>query len=151
MQPQTPTIMQTPQNLVKNVSKFDFKKNMPLILGTLAVVVFGILTGWLLSGNGKAAGGSAQNVTITANEAGILDESTFEGDTAEGMLVEGGISGEGTHHIEREGGPVKNVYLTSSVIDLESFVGKNVTVWGETLSAKKAGWLMDVLKVKVTE
>jgi hypothetical protein len=151
MQPTAPTVLQTPQNLVKSVSKVDFKKNMPLILGTLAVVVLGVLTGWLLSGKGGATGGSAPNIKVSQNEAGILDESTFKGDTAEGELVEGGIGGEGTHHLEREGGPSKSVYLTSSVIDLESFVGKKVTVWGETLSAKKAGWLMDVLKVKVSE
>ncbi len=153
MNPQGQTMLRTPQNLVSNVSRFDFKKSMPLILGSLAVVVVGVVTGWILSGKPslKSAGSSAPNVTINSNEAGILDESTFKGDTAEGKLVEGGINGEGTHHLERDGGPSKNVYLTSSVIDLESFVGKNVTVWGETLSAKKAGWLMDVMKVKVTE
>ena len=152
MQPQGQTILQTPQNLVRNVSSGNFKKYLPLILGSLVVVVLGILTGWMLSGKaGTGGSASAPNVKVTANEAGILDESTFKGDTAEGTLKEGGISGEGTHYLEREGGPVKNVYLTSSVIDLQSFVGKRVMIWGETLSAKKAGWLMDVIKVKVTE
>jgi len=35
------------------------------------------------------------------------------------------------------------------VIDLESFTGKKVKVWGETISAQKAGWLMDVGKIQV--
>ena len=79
-----------------------------------------------------------------------LDEKTFK-DTAEGTLQEGGISGEGTHHLVRPGGDSQNVYLTSTVIDLQSFVGKKVQVWGQTVSARKAGWLMDVGKVKVLE
>src|SRR3989344_867129 len=148
MNPQGQTILQRPQNLVGSVPRFDgtagysFKKYLPMILGSVAVVVLGVVTGWLLSGKPtlKSAGGSAPNVVVNSNEAGILDESTFKGDSAEGKLVEGGIGGEGTHHLERNGGPSKSVYLTSSVIDLESFVGKKVTVWGETLSAKKAGW-----------
>lgn len=134
------------------LKKIDFKKYLPVGLISLAVVLLGIGTGWLLSGRAKATVGnpSAPNVKVTADEAGIIDDS-FEGDTAEGILEEEGISGEGTHHLVRDGGPTKTVYLTSSVIDLQSFVGKKVMVWGQTLSAKKAGWLMDVVKVKVTE
>ncbi len=138
---------------VPQVKKFDLKKAWPLIVGVILVVLAGIGSGWLISNKVIGKGGSSQapNVKVTSNEAGILDESTFKGDTAEGKLVEGGINGEGTHHLERDGGPSKNVYLTSSVIDLQSFVGKNVKIWGETLSAKKAGWLMDVAKIKVIE
>jgi len=140
------------QNPVNAVKKFDFKKYAPMLGISFVVVVLGVLTGWLGAGKpnlkGSTGSSTAPNVKVSANEAGILDESTFEGDTAEGKLVEGGIGGEGTHHLERAGGPTKDVYLTSSVIDLESFVGKDVTVWGQTLSAKKAGWLMDVVKVK---
>ncbi len=51
----------------------------------------------------------------------------------------------------REGGEDQYVYLTSTVIDLESFAGKKVQIWGETTSAQKAGWLMDVGKVKVLD
>jgi hypothetical protein len=133
--------------------KFDFKKNYTLIIGTIVVVLLGIGTGWILSGKAKLGGGSGQtakNIVNSSNEAGILN-ANFKGDTATGNLVEGGIGGEGTHHIERDGGASKNVYLTSSVIDLQSFVGKKVEVWGETLAGKKAGWLMDVIKVKVVE
>ncbi|MFI5241130.1 MAG: hypothetical protein ACHQUA_01720 [Microgenomates group bacterium] len=149
----TGQILQVPQNAIKTVQKMDFKKSFPLILGSVVIVLLGVGTGWLLSGNSlnSQKGAVNQGTKITANEAGIVDESTFKGDTAEGILEEEGIGGEGTHHLVREGGTSKYVYLTSSVIDLESFVGKKVIVWGETLSAKKAGWLMDVAKVKVTE
>lgn len=126
-------------------------KNLSMIIIAIVVVGAGILTGWFLSGISKGKTQSktpGTNVVQTKNEAGISDEKVFK-DTAQGVLKQGGISGEGTHHLEREGGPSQYVYLTSSVIDLDSFVGKNVQVWGETIRAAKAGWLMDVGKVKV--
>ena len=140
------------QNAVAQVQKMDFKKSLPFILGGFGVVIAGVLVGWLITGK-TGIGGSkpvSSGVKVTANEAGILD-ANFKGDTAEGKLVEGGINGEGAFHLERDGGAVKNVYLTSSVIDLSGFVGKKVEVWGETLASKKAGWLMDVVKIKVVE
>ena len=66
-------------------------------------------------------------------------------------MEEGGIGGEGTYHLIRGSGPSQYAYLTSSVIDLGSFVGKKVQIWGETVSGKKAGWLIDVGKIKVVE
>ncbi len=134
--------------------KFDksveLKKNLILGLISFLVVAVGIGTGWLISGGGKATNTPvASGIKVGTNEAGVADESVFAGESPEGMLVEGGIDGEGTHHIEREGGPARNVYLTSSVVDLQTFVGKKVKVWGETIAPKKAGWLMDVGKIKV--
>jgi hypothetical protein len=127
-------------------------KNLVMVIVAVVVVGFGILTGWLLSGvsKGKTQKVTGTNVTQTKKEAGISDEKTFK-DTAQGLLKEGGINGEGTHHLERDGGPSQYVYLTSSVIDLDSFVGKNVQVWGETIKGAKAGWLMDVGRVKVLD
>ncbi len=81
---------------------------------------------------------------------GSNDQKTFK-DHAIGVLRRGGIDGEGSHHLVRPGGPSKNVYLTSSVVDLDLFEGDKVEVWGETFGAKKAGWLMDVGRVKVLE
>lgn len=139
---------------LKQFPKVDWKSSVPLIVASILVVLAGIGTGWLLSGrvSGRSLFGggekAAPGAKMEAREAGLLDEATFR-DSAEGILKEGGIEGEGTHHLEREGGPSQNVYLTSTVIDLASFVGKKVMVWGETISAKEAGWLMDVGKVKV--
>lgn len=79
---------------------------------------------------------------------GASDESTFR-DSAEGVLVEGGTNGEGSHHLVRQF--QDPVYLTSSVVDLDLFVGHKITVWGETFNARHAGWLMDVGRVKVEE
>ena len=139
------------------VKKFqDFSaKNFALSAGVVVVIILlGLGTGWVLSG--RSGGLSGLNVSMSpgaggsTKEAGFADEKTFK-DTAEGTLVEGGISGEGTHHLERSGGISQNVYLTSTVINLQDFVGKKVQVWGETTSGRKAGWLMDVGKVKVIE
>ena len=132
------------------------RKNVSLVFGTLAVILAGIATGWFLSGHSLAGGKTGEavetskGVEVSKTEAGLEDESNLP-DNAEGVLVEGGIEGEGTHHLDRGTGESKYVYLTSTVIDLQSFVGKKVKVWGETLSGLQAGWLMDVGKIKVIE
>lgn len=149
--PKIPTIPQTamPQAVVKRFPKFNLKALSPYILGSILVVLAGVGTGWLITSRGNLGSAkSAPGTKTTVNEAGFAEE---KGDSAEGTLEEGGISGEGTHHLVRPGGASQTVYLTSTVIDLQSFVGKKVKVWGETISAKKAPWLMDVGKVKVTQ
>jgi len=78
-----------------------------------------------------------------AQSAGVVDKKTFK-DSAEGVLREGGIDGEGNFHLERSGGVSQNVYLTSTTVDLSGYIGKKVKVWGQTFQAEKAGWLMDV-------
>jgi hypothetical protein len=138
--------------------KIQTKNNTPfLVIGSLLVVLAGVGTGWLLSGaNAQTSNGASEvanqqsEIKQSDTEAGIDDSEAFP-DTAEGMLVKGGIDGEGTYHLERTGGVSQNVYLTSTVIDLASFEGKKVQVWGQSLAGKKAGWLMDVGRLKVVE
>ena len=152
------TINQTPVQTQGGalIGKFSISKlKMKSLLIALVVIAAGIGTGWALSGaNGNGLPGVPKGVAPGAElgegEAGLADEATFR-DTAEGLLEKGGIDGEGTHHLVREGGPSKYVYLTSTVIDLEGFEGKNIQVWGETISARSAGWLMDVGKVKTLD
>ncbi|HET7098697.1 MAG TPA: hypothetical protein VFI61_00450 [Patescibacteria group bacterium] len=136
----------------QSLNKFDFKKNLPFIVGAFLVVILGVGTAWMLkdkimTGGSKSA---APGVTVTSTEAGILDPSG-KYDTATGDLKEGGIDNEGTHHLEVIQGPSHFVYLTSSMIDLQSFVGKKVQVWGQTQASKKAPWLIDVSKIKIAE
>lgn len=131
------------------------KTNMPFVLGAFGVVLLGVLTGYVIFSRvltKATVGGTATTSGLgsTKDEVGMLDENV-DYDNAVGTLTEGGIGNEGTHHLVREGGPTKDVYLTSSVIDLQSYVGKNVEVWGQTLSSKKAGWLMDVAKIKIVK
>lgn len=132
--------------------KSFLREKLLVILGVFITVILGVATGWLLSGMGKT---ESEKISLSLiggqKEAGILDENTFKGDTAEGILREGGINGDGTHHLEREGGKSQTVYLASTAVDLQSFVNKKVKVWGETQSVKKAGWFMDVVKIKVIE
>jgi hypothetical protein len=141
--------------VLKKFPKKISKKTVFYALASLAVILLGVGTGWALSGTKTTGSESptsagAPGAETGAKEAGIADEATFR-DSAEGILEDGGIDGEGTHHLVREGGPSKYVYLTSTVIDLEAFVGKTVTIWGETISAQTAGWLMDVGKIRVIE
>ena len=143
-EPKKPVVKKFPKEGVKGML-------LPLIFGLL-IILAGVGSGWLLSGGGKTKGASetASGVEESQSEAGLSDEQTFR-DRAEGVLEEGGVNGEGTHHLVRDGGLSQYVYLTSTVIDLQSFSGKKVQVWGETISAQKAGWLMDVGRIKVVE
>lgn len=145
----------TKEGLLKKFPKGKGKETFLLILGVFFVVAIGIGTGWLLSGksSGQKSTGPASVSSETKDgktEAGIADEEAFP-DSAEGILLEGGIDGEGTHHLDRGLGPKKDVYLTSTVINLDDFKDKKVQVWGETISAQKAGWLMDVGRIKVID
>lgn len=153
--------MESTLNPVQNnvVRKFEPSKssNNNLVLGLISIVVVlsGIGLGYLLSGvGGDNAGTGSKNsgntISVSENEAGIKDESKFA-TTTDGILTEGGIGGEGTHHLVRGSGPSQYAYLTSSVVDLSVFEGKKVQVWGDTISGKKAGWLIDVGKIKVVE
>lgn len=148
MEQQVNTQVQTP--LIKPIGKpkGKSKKNIYMILISLVVVVLGVATGWFLSGGMKKSVDKVVvgNVSKDIVTGGSVSDCQF--DTTEGDLKSGGIDGEGTHHLEKEGGESQNVYLTSTVLDLESFVGKKVKVCGETIAGKKAGWLMDVTAIQ---
>jgi len=136
------------------VHDFDNRKAFPtkIIVVAVVIIVVGIISGFGLT---KILPGKSRTLTTTLTgeaKVGVIvgssDDKTFR-DSAEGQLEAGGLNGEGTHKLIRPGGESQTVYLTSSVLDLNQFVGKNVRVWGETFSAKKAAWLMDVGKVEV--
>ena len=128
---------------------------LPVVLVGLSIIIAGVFTGYVLaqSGGGKV-GGSLSNAGKTkeglAKAVGVEDTATFK-DSAEGMLREGGVDNEGSHHLERPGGPSQDVYLTSSTVPLDDYVGKKVKVFGQTFAAQKAGWFMDVGLVKILE
>lgn len=132
---------------------------------TLPLVILGILLGLgsgyyfaisrLQSSGVSVTATTTQNLTSdttlkVGDVFGSADEKTFR-DSAEGVLQPGGIDGEGSHHIERGDNKSQWVYVTSSVVDLDLVVGTRVQVWGETNQGKKAGWLMDVGRLKVLE
>jgi len=132
------------------------KSTLPLIFGAFLVVLAGVITAWLISSkilnkNGSA-GNAAPGVKVTSTEAGSLDPNV-KYDNATGVLEDGGIGGEGTYHLARNGGgSSKDVALTSSLVDLNPFLGKTVNIWGETISSSRpGGWLMDVAKIQVVK
>lgn len=128
----------------------------PLILFLTGIILLGVTSGYLLSKNGgkigpvdvgKVANGGSVQVGKTY---GSTDTQTYK-DTAEGIVKEGGVEGEGQYHLVRPGGESQNVYMTSSNVDLSQFIDRKVKVWGATQKAQKVGWLMDVGRVEVLE
>lgn len=153
---EVPAKSETPVLHSFNEPKESGKDSMKKIGIIALVVALGTLTGYFLS-NVQAGGGvlslptpagGGNQVVQSGKTVGSTDTKTFR-DQAEGKLEKGGIDGEGTHKLVRDPKrPDQTVYLTSSVVDLDQFVGKKVRVWGETNSAEKAGWFMDVGKVE---
>ncbi len=149
----TGTLSTTNEVMDSSASMFT----LPKIIGLVVVLALGLGSGYLLK---NVSAGSIRNpgpiVARNVPEAG-LKEGDIIGvqnakefkDSTTGVLQKGGIEGEGSHHLLRPGGPSQTVYLTSSVIDLDEFVGHQVTVWGETFKGQKVSWLMDVGRVKV--
>lgn len=138
-----------------SVSRIGEKQTMRTVaVGVyVTLVLLGIGTGYLLSGNTKLTSKEeteSSKMVKTDKIEGIADTKNFK-DSAEGTLEKGGMNGEGTHKLVREGGPSQTAYLVSSVIDMDSYAGKKVKVWGETFAAKKAAWLMDVGKIEILE
>lgn len=126
-----------------------------LVAFLLIAVFLGVGTGYLLSKNSSkttmvTTGNGGSSSVSKGTVIGSDDLKTFK-DTADGILKEGGIEGEGQYHLVRPGGDSQNVYLTSSIVDLSKFIDKKIKIWGETNTAKKAGWLMDVGRVEVLE
>ena len=125
-----------------------------MIALTIVAVLAGVGTGFgtfRLTNKGSAAElATAPTATSGVNagdEFGSKDEA-FDSH-AIGYIEEGGLDGEGSHKLLRPGGASQTVYLTSSVTDLDLFVGMEVEVWGETFKGQKAGWFMDVGRIKV--
>ena len=119
----------------------------------VVLIILGIGTGYLLSTNSKLVGGGSKSASTsgkTNSFPGGTDTKIFK-DSAEGTLEKGGINGEGTHKLLRTGGESQTAYLVSSSVDLDTYIGKKVKVWGETFAAKKAAWLMDVGKIEILE
>lgn len=139
------------------VNQLESKQNKsPLMMIAIIVVVMLVLgtgSGFLIAKGTATKLEATKEITSSSQVSkgtsmGSNDTSTFK-DTAEGVLKEGGIDGEGQYHLERPGGESQYVYLTSSSVDLSLVKGKKIKVWGQTQKAQHAGWLMDVGRVEV--
>ncbi len=121
-----------------------------MVVVAVGIIVAGSGLGYFLSQRGHLGANVAPGVVQTGKEVGLQDTQTFR-DAAQGVIQTGGLNGEGTHQLVRDGGPSQTVYLVSSVVELDQFVGKKVEVWGETVKGQKAAWLMDVGRVKMLD
>lgn len=139
--------------------KTSSKIALPIV--GLVVILMGVGTGFALSKAmpKKSTSSSTATTSLPQGEDAQVETGKVYGsenkdkfpDTGIGVLEKGGIEGEGSHRLLREGGPKQTIYLTSSVLDLDPFVGHKVEVWGETYAAQQAAWLLDVGSVEVME
>ncbi|NIT04166.1 hypothetical protein GTO10_04555 [Candidatus Saccharibacteria bacterium] len=124
----------------------------------IAIILAGAATGYFLANQGISMPQQVTELTGGVSivqgpkEAGIKDETLFP-DTAQGKVKVNDSEEitEGSHKLIRAGGESQTAFLTSSVLDLNQFLGKCVQVWGETFQAQKAGWFMDVGRIKVLD
>lgn len=139
--------------------KMNFKGALIPAIIVLVIILAGGVTGYFLANRGTSFAGLPEKeeelvggATLVQGpkEVGIKDEEVFR-DTAEGKIEVNDTDAEGSHKLLRPGGESQTAYLTSSVLDLNQFRGKCVQIWGETFAGQKAGWLMDVGRVKVLD
>lgn len=131
------------------------KPSFGLIISVICVIIFGIGTGFVLARKStvKTSETGGSKIIKTEKEQGSTNTQFFS-DTATGIIQKnpGTTSSEGTHMLIRNpGDQSQTAYLTSSVVDLDQFVGKKVQVWGKTFKSQQAAWLMDVGRVKLVE
>lgn len=151
------------QSLVKEFSVEKKPRVKEIVIPALVIILIilvGGATGYFLAMRGAAMTTPAITKELVGGvelvqgpkEVGVKDEETFR-DTAQGKIEVNDSTEipEGSHKLIRPGGPSQTAYLTSSVIDLDQFTGKCVQAWGETFAAQKAGWLMDVGRVKILD
>ena len=148
---------------VEKKGNINMQKNnkIAIMISAFLVIILGVGTGYFLNiqtkGNSNSSG-SDKNIQreVASSEikkgviVGVADESTFK-DSDEGTLEQGGIDGEGSHHLVRPGGDSQTIYITSSIIDLDQFFGHKVKVWGKTVAGQHDGWQMDLCKLEVLE
>ncbi|MDA1317168.1 MAG: hypothetical protein O3B87_04045 [bacterium] len=151
-------IKKPPTHLLHMINNQVNSKNpWPLVTGVvIGALLLGSLTGFGIksfTGGSSSFSNSKKNVETkdasgAKTSAGITDKEAFP-DEVEGTLEEGGLDGEGSFHLVRPGGESQYVYLTSTTVDLSEFIGKKVSINGQTFAAEKAGWLMDVGYIEV--
>lgn len=145
------------QNNQLDKQQMNKTQKKKFIIFAVIAILAGTLTGYgssrlnksndLTKGNVAQVAGEVNNIK-PGDTFGISDRDTFS-DSAQGYLEKGGVDGEGSHRLLREGGQSQTVSLTSSVTDLDDFVGMEIKVWGETNKAQQSGWFMDVGQVEV--
>ncbi len=133
---------------------------LAFIIVPIISVILCVGTGFVLAQSTPSKSSSSVSATKEGSEAEHAeqvqqkDAASFR-DKAEGVIEKNDVSdGEnfasGTHKLIR-GDESQTAYLTSSVLDLNEYVGQKVTVYGETFSSSQVGWLMDVGRVEASQ
>ncbi len=131
----------------------NLSRIIPIVL-VLVIIALGVFSGLVWASRAKNAAEKAKPAIEEEQLSGQQKESfnqTFR-DEAEGTVEKNDKLdkyAQGTHRLVRPGGESQTAYLTSSVLDLDQYVGKKVKVFGETFGSSQVGWLMDVGKVEV--
>jgi len=135
--------------------KSDFiSKILPIII-ILIVVAAGVFSGLVFSSRNKSTKENRQKAALSEETLSGEQKQSFNQtfrDEAEGVVEKNDKLekyAQGTHKLIRPGGESQTAYLTSSVLDLDEYVGKKVKVRGETFGSSQVGWLMDVGKVEI--
>lgn len=123
-----------------------------LVIVLAVALITGVGTGYVLAqGGSNSSQSNLIDIVDTKPDTAAQDNRTFR-DFAEGKIAPKEAPknpdeySEGTHLLIREN--QQPVAITSSVVDLSQYEGKNVKVFGETQKALKEGWLMDVGRVE---
>jgi len=150
-------VAQEAESLVKPLS-FDKEVKNKFFWTVALVFILGLVSGWGIfcfttgkeASFDKSGRKMVQGEKAKKGESYGLKDSVFI-DSATGVVEKNTEGGDGTHRLLREGGESQTAFLTSSVVDLDLFVGRKIEVWGQTFSSEEVGWLMDVGQVKVLE
>lgn len=152
--------------IINNNSVSPLKLPKPSKVIYLVIIILAIIFGFFISRflpTGVSVFDSGDNNSKTEVATKIVEGQEIKAgttygnlsknfsDSAMGVIKAGGVNGEGTHTLIREGGVTQNAALTSSVVDLDLFIDKKVEVKGETNDSNKAGWFMDVGSIKILE
>lgn len=151
-----PSVQSSPKNIFLRAvpPKSQLSKFLPIVI-IIVVVAAGILSGLILSSRKKTL--QTQESAIAEEELNPQQKESFTKtfrDQAEGVIEKNDKLdkyAQGTHMLIRPGGESQTAYLTSSVLDLDQYLGKKVKVYGETFGSSQVGWLMDVGKVELVE
>jgi len=145
------------ENTVENVefktveeNKMTSSKKPKFTILVILAIIFGMSTGFVLFQRKTTESSSNKPQMIQNGNSNIVGSTASNFDKeAEGVMQknDGKLVKEGTHILTR-GDVSQTVYLTSSVIDLDQYVGAKVRIWGQTLNVKNAGWFMDVGKLE---
>jgi len=128
-------------------------KILPVVI-IILIITIGVLSGLVMSSVNKAKNLQSSGVQDPENLSPEVKESftqTFR-DESEGIIEKNDQLdkyAQGTHKLIRPGGESQTAYLTSSVLDLDTYLGKKVKIFGETFGSSQVGWLMDVGKVEI--